>query len=294
MDKIAFLNTDFQSIEAFLLTALVTSFLIILMTNFFKKVKSSKNRRFFFKKALQVIFLFLILAILIYFILNQGQNTATTVGLIGAGLSFALQEVILSFAGWVMIIISKPFRIGDRIEINKIKGDVIDIGFIRTTVMEVGEWVTSDNYTGRIVQISNATIFKNDSKNYSKHFPFVWDEMKVPIKYGSDLDQAKQLITDATKQVVKTFTQKTIPHWEEMNRFYMIEDARVEPLIVYRLTDNWVEFTIRYVTDYKTRLSTSHNISDNIYQAVKKTKKVDLASTTLAIIETPPIDLKQN
>jgi small-conductance mechanosensitive channel len=97
-------------------------------------------------------------------------------GVAGAGVAFALQEVIASVAGWVAIMFGGFYRIGDRVQLGGIKGDVIDIGVIRTTLMEIGEWVKGDLYSGRIVRIANSFVFKEPVFNYSGDFPFLWDE----------------------------------------------------------------------------------------------------------------------
>ena len=100
-------------------------------------------------------------------------------------LGYLLQEYRLpsrtyfKFAGSVYIFIVRVYDPGDRIEINGIKGDVIDIDSIYTTMMEIGQWVSSDNYSGRIVKLSNAFVFKGPVYNYSQDFPFVWDEIDL-------------------------------------------------------------------------------------------------------------------
>jgi small-conductance mechanosensitive channel len=98
-----------------------------------------------------------------------------TLGVAGAGIAFALQEVIASFAGWFAIALSGFFRTGDRVQLGGIRGDVIDIGVLRTTLMELGEWVSGDLYSGRVVRIANSFVFKEPVFNYSADFPFLWD-----------------------------------------------------------------------------------------------------------------------
>ncbi|MEP7219511.1 MAG: mechanosensitive ion channel domain-containing protein, partial [Bacteroidota bacterium] len=107
-------------------------------------------------------------------------------GVAGAGITFALQEVIASVAGWLAITLSNFFKTGDRVQLGGIKGDVIDIGVLRTTVMECGEWVKGDLYTGRVVRIANSFVFKEPVYNYSGDFPFLWDEIIIPVMSGSD------------------------------------------------------------------------------------------------------------
>ena len=96
-------------------------------------------------------------------------------------MAITLQELILSIAGSLYIFFVKVYQPGDRIEINGIKGDVIDINSMYTTMMEIGEWVSSDNYSGRIVKLSNAFVFKGPIYNFSQDFPFIWDEFNLPI-----------------------------------------------------------------------------------------------------------------
>lgn len=112
-------------------------------------------------------------------------------GVAGAGIAFALQEVITSVAGWIALSFGQFYTIGDRVQLGGIKGDVIDIGMLRTTIMEIGEQVKGDQYTGRIVRITNSFVCQGPVYNYSADFPFVWDEITVPIKYGGDHNLAR-------------------------------------------------------------------------------------------------------
>ena len=93
-------------------------------------------------------------------------------GLIGAGVAFSLQEVVASIAGWVAVTLGNSYSVGDRIRLAGITGDVIDIGIIKTTLMECGEWVQGDLYNGRIVRLSNSFVFREPVYNYSTDFPF--------------------------------------------------------------------------------------------------------------------------
>jgi small-conductance mechanosensitive channel len=102
----------------------------------------------------------------------------------------------------------RVYKPGDRIEINGVKGDVIDIDSIYTTLMEMGEWVSSDNYFGRIIKISNAFVFKGPIKNYSMDFPFVWDELDILITIKSDVKLAESLIVDTASALLSNYIEK--------------------------------------------------------------------------------------
>jgi len=103
--------------------------------------------------------------------LGFGSNFTVAMGILGAGIAFASQEVIGSFAGYVNIVTSNLFRIGDRVRIGDVVGDVLDVSILRTTVMEIGEWVKADQYTGRIVTVANRVVFSAPVFNYSSVGP---------------------------------------------------------------------------------------------------------------------------
>ncbi|MEZ4904829.1 MAG: mechanosensitive ion channel family protein [Spirosomataceae bacterium] len=108
--------------------------------------------------------------------------------------------------GWLLCLeaFTSP---GDRVQLGGIKGDVMDIGVLRTTIMETGQWVDGDLYNGRIVLIANSFVFKEPVFNYSGDFPFLWDEIKVPVQYGSDYDKARTLLLQIGKEVAGDLTQ---------------------------------------------------------------------------------------
>jgi small-conductance mechanosensitive channel len=209
-----------------------------------------------------------------------GQLTVAF-GVAGAGIAFALQEVIASFAGWIAISMGGFYNPGDRVQLGGIKGDVIDIGVLRTTLMECGNWVAGDLYNGRIVRVANSFVFKEPVFNYSADFPFLWDEITVPVRYGSDHRLARRIVQQAVTDVVGDYTGYAKAAWAEMVRKYRIEDASVEPMITMVANDNWIEFTARYVVDYKRRRGTKDKIFSTILDQVEATKgAVQLASAT--------------
>ncbi|MFO5437943.1 MAG: mechanosensitive ion channel family protein, partial [Dolichospermum sp.] len=195
-----------------------------------------------------------IMALLIVLIFSDSLGKLTVIfGVIGAGVAFALQEVIGSFAGWVAISFGQFYKPGDRVLLGGIMGDVIDISILRTTLMECGAWVKADLYNGRIVRIANSFVFKEPVFNYSADFPFVWDEITVPVKYGSDRSLTREILQQVANEVVGEYMPQAQVQWQHMVHKYLIEDARIEPAVTLAANDNWLEFTLRYVVDYKQR-----------------------------------------
>ena len=251
------------------------------------------TNRYKYQKVIELLGILLtILIILMSFSLDSFKEYTVIIGLFTAGIAFTLQELILSIAGSFYIFALRVYKPGDRIEINNIRGDVIDINSMYTTIMEIGEWVSSDNYSGRIVKISNAFVFKGPIKNYSMDFPFVWDELNILITFESDISLAKHIILEKSTALLSDYTQNSISKWQEMVARYYIENAKLEPTLAISITDNWVAINLRYITDYKLRRATKDDLFLEIYKSIIETKgKVVLASTTLQLLKIPEMEV---
>lgn len=217
-------------------------------------------------------------------------------GVAGAGIAFALQEVIASVAGWVAVSLGGFYKVGDRVQLGGIKGDVIDIGILRTTLMELGQWVDGDLYNGRVVRIANSFVFKEPVFNYSGDFPFLWDEIKIPIKYGCDHHVALATLSAIASEVVGSYAQEAEMAWKDLVRRYRVEHAQTAPIISLVANDNWMEFTLRYVVAFKARRSTKTSLFLAIMDAVNASGgALQLASATFHLVEAPKlqVELKQ-
>jgi small-conductance mechanosensitive channel len=283
------------SIMKFLIIILFVFFIINYLRKYLKKKIPNLTVRYKSQKGVEIIGYIVLLIIIIIYFTGTIKDFTVIIGLFTAGLAFTLQELILSIAGSVYIFLVKVYTPGDRIEINGIKGDVIDVDSIYTTMMEIGQWVNSDNYTGRIVKLSNAFVFKGPVYNYSQDFPFIWDEFNLPIRYGSNIDLAKSIIIKTATETLSEYTMNSKAQWNAVVNKYYIEDAQVDPTLAITLTDNWIQFNLRYIVDFKKRRLTKHVLHDKIRKEIEKTNDaVILASTTLEVIKIPDIkiDLK--
>ncbi len=216
-------------------------------------------------------------------------------GVAGAGIAFALQEVIASVAGWIAISFANFYRVGDRVQVGGIKGDVIDIGILRTTLMEIGEWVDSDLYNGRVVRVANSFVFKEPVFNYSGDFPFLWDEIRIPIRFGSDVTMARRIVLEVAEEIVSAYTDDVRAAWSHLVRSYPIENAKLDPMVTMTITDNWIEFTLRYVVNFKMRRGIKDDLSMRILEDILKTDgAVKLASATLELTGLPRMSVDMN
>jgi small-conductance mechanosensitive channel len=286
-----------SSIFKYLLLVAFVLFLIQFIRRILRRNIPDASARYKSQKGVEI-FGYIILIILSFsYFTGNIKDFTVAIGLFSAGVAFTLQELFLSIAGSIYIFVVKVYKPGDRIEINGIKGDVIDVDSIYTTMMEIGQWVSTDNYSGRIVKLSNAFVFKGAIYNYSQDFPFIWDEFNLPIRYGSDIELAKSIVVKIASQILSEYTTGSKSQWKDVVNKYYIEDAIVDPTLAIKLTDNWIEFNLRYIVDYKKRRVTKHLLNDAIRKGIEATNgKVVLASSTFELIKIPElkIDVKQN
>lgn len=285
-------NPFAMSIIKFVIILSIVLFCIQLIRRYLKKKISNTVIRYKAQKGIEIIGYALLVILAITYFSGSIKDFTIIIGLFTAGLAFTLQELILSIAGSLYIFLVKVYKPGDRIEINGIKGDVIDIDSVYTTMMEIGEWVSGDNYSGRIVKLSNAFVFKGPIHNYSQDFPFIWDEFNLPIRYGSDIDLAKSIIIKIASETLSEYTANSKQEWETVVNKYYIEDAQIDPTLALTLTDNWIQFNLRYIVDFKKRRYVKGLLNDKIRVEFEKTNgKIILASATVELIKIPDLNI---
>jgi len=279
---------------AVVLTGILILFIInrLIKRSLLGRVKDNETK---YKLKKTVSFLIYLIAIVFISVVYSDKLSGITValGVAGAGIAFALQEVITSVAGWLAVSIGRFYRSGDRVQLGGIKGDVIDIGILRTTIMECGEWVKGDLYNGRVVRVANSFVFKEPVFNYSGEFPFLWDEIVVPVRYGCDHKMVKEVLRSITLELLGDYANHAKAAWRELVKRYRIENASVDPMVTVVANDNWMEFTIRYVVDYKRRRSTKDILFSRIIDEIDKSDgKIMLASATFEIVPTSELKIE--
>ena len=112
----------------------------------------------------------------------------------------------------------------------------------------MGQW---DLYNGRVVRVANSFVFKEPVFNYSGDFPFLWDEITVPVKYGCEPKLVREMLEHVAAEIVGDYVAAAKESWKELVKKYLIEDAQIEPMVTLTANGNWMEFTVRYVVDLK-------------------------------------------
>jgi small-conductance mechanosensitive channel len=232
---------------------------------------------------------------------NPGRLT-TILGLMSAGLAVALQRVVTALAAYFVILRGKVFHVGDRIAMSGVRGDVIDLGFIRTTIMEMGQppgeqgdapsvWVESRQYTGRVVTVTNDKIFNEPVYNYSGEFPYLWDEMHLPIQYSSDRQKAERILQETAERHTIKIGEVAAEDLKEMRRRYFLDSMDLKPKVYLRLTDNWLELTVRFVAHARGIRELKDKMSREILAAFDEAG-IQVASATFEIVGLPSLKIE--
>ena len=188
---------------------------------------------------------------------DNPARLASVLGLIGAGIAFALQRVITAVAGYFVILRGKTFNVGDRILMGGVRGDVIGLSFMQTRIMEMGQspreetdkksWVRSRQFTGRIVTVTNDKVFDEPVYNYTHEFPYIWDEVSVPVRYANDYAAAEKCILDAAAAHALSSERLGKEEVKRLEDRFGIAVGDIDPRIFWRITEDWLEVTVRFL-----------------------------------------------
>jgi small-conductance mechanosensitive channel len=230
---------------------------------------------------------------------DDPTRLTTAAGLVTAGLAFALQRVVTSIAGYIVILRSRVFTVGDRIAMSGVRGDVIALGFIQTTIMEMGQspgeqaddpsvWVKSRQYTGRIVTVTNDKVFEAPVYNYSRDFPYLWDEMTIPITYKDDRHRAEEIMLEAARRRTVKIGELSSEALAKMHDRYYVRDVDFQPKVYWRITDNWLELTVRFIAEASGVRALKDAMSRDILSGFDEAG-IGIASATFDIVGLPTL-----
>ena len=237
-------------------TLVVAVFLFLLrkliLSIFRSRIQDVKTRYSWEKSSLYLnYFLFILIVIPVWF--RELHVFGTFFGLMAAGIALVLKEPILNFFGWIYIIVRKPFDMGDRIQIENVEGDILDISFFEFTLLEIKNWVEADQSTGRIIHLPNGWVFTRPIMNYNQAMNFIWHEIPFMITFESNWQKAKDILLKIEKDKLQALSKEILPEIEKANRKYYIEYKKLDPTVYTKVKENGVMLTLRYLCPPKQR-----------------------------------------
>jgi small-conductance mechanosensitive channel len=262
--------------------AVVVAYLVLdrLGRRVVSRVVSDQSVRFQVNKALGYLLGILAFAVMLKIWIHGVTGLATYFGLLSAGLAIALQDPVANFAGWIFIIVRRPFGVGDRIQIGQHSGDVIDIRPFRFVMMEVGNWVKADQSTGRVIHVPNALIFKNPVANYDEAFGYIWNELEITVSMESDWKAAKAELLRIVSEHAEHLTADVADRIRRAADSLHIKFGKLTPVVWTAVVDNGVRLTVRYLCKPRERRASASEIWESVLEAFAKMPAVDFAYPT--------------
>lgn len=262
-----------------LLIALFLSICILTVSKFLDiliiKKTRTKFKRYNLIRLTKFLTFIAIVILIISFVFSNWYAAAVSLGLISLILGFALQTPISSFIGWIYILIRNPYRIGDRIQLDDFKGDVVEIGYLDTTLWEfAGDYLTNDLPSGRLIRFPNSLILQSTVINYSwRDFQFIWNEIPFHVAYESDLEFLEKTMRDVTKATLGENMQQHIEELRKLVKESPIDDMEIKayPYVSFRINPNtWVEATVTYLVHPKEAASVRTRIIKQVIDVLIK------------------------
>jgi small-conductance mechanosensitive channel len=191
-----------------------------------------------------------VIVISIIFVNWYAAVAAFGVGSIIIGL--AVQTPMKSFIAWIYILVRQPYRVGDRIKIAEATGDVIDVGYLDTTLWEFGgQYLSSDHPSGRLIKFPNEKVLDELVYNYSwPLFPYIWNEVKFQIGYNADLEFIASTMQKITEEELGKEMLKRVQTFRELLARTPVDelDVHEHPRVIFRVGENtWLEAIVRYL-----------------------------------------------
>ena len=222
--------------------------------------------------------------ILIVALWSPSASTMITVlTIIGAGLAVALRDVLLSFVGWIHLSLHPPYRQGDRIEMNGVRGDVVDVGLLQTTLLEIGEWVDASQNTGRLAHLPNAWIYQHGVKNYTEGFGYLWFEQSLVVTFDSNWRTARQLILDAVEAHAPNVESEARNQLRQMSSEYLVQMNVLTPFVYVEVDAHGVKLTLRLLTPARGRRNIRNDILMDVLDRFQEHDDVALAYPTYGV-----------
>ncbi|MEO0458276.1 MAG: mechanosensitive ion channel domain-containing protein [Cyanobacteria bacterium P01_A01_bin.114] len=217
------------------------------------------------------------------------RGLSTFLGIIAAGLAVTLKEPISDMVGWAFILVRQPFHVGDRIEIGDHAGDVIDIRIFQFTLMEIGNWVETDQSTGRVIHVPNGKVFQDAIANYSKGFQYIWNEIPVLITFESNWEKAKAILHSIADENAEHLSEAAQRRVQKAAQKYMIFYAKLTPTVYTSVRDSGVLLTIRYLCAPRHRRGTEQAIWETILRTFVQHDDIQLAYPTQRFYTSPQV-----
>ena len=235
-----------------LLIAVLAYLASSVVERYFSEATGDKKRLFTLHSIVRFAFQAVAILLVAFVIFGTPNQMPTVLGLAGAGLTVALKDFIVGFVGWFVLMGRNGIRVGDWVEINGVVGEVIEIGLLRTVLLETGNWTDTGHPTGRKVAFVNSFAIEGHFFNFSTAGQWLWDELQVTIPPGENPYALVESIQNLVQEETRANAEQAEKEWEKSAGQHT-QSLSVAPAIHLRPTGSTVELQVRYITNASER-----------------------------------------
>ena len=256
----------------------------------FRYVQDTR-RRYQFLQARRIVLAIVVTFVILFNFANQIGALATVMGFAAAGIAVALQNVILSVAGYFFVIGKFGIKVGDRVQISGVTGDVVDIGLVKLSLMELGGNGNDRQPTGRVVVFSNAIVFQ-PSGNFFKQIPgtnFVWNEVTLSLSPDCDYRLAEKRLLEAVDEVFARYRESIQRQYIEAEHQLSIAIDSPKPQSRLQLARDGLNISIRYPAETRSAVQTADEVARRLLDAIAREPGLKLLASATANIQPAPL-----
>ena len=262
-----FLSSEFFPTETRYISLLrqlaIGAILVVLVLAISKSIRvywinqvENRPARYNLTRVLNFVVVIAILIVVLSLLSANWYTALASLGLLSLILGFALQTPITSLIGWIYLLTRQPYRVGDRIQIDEAKGDVIDVSYLDTTLWEFGgPYLSTQHPSGRIIKFPNSLVLSRTIYNYSwPLFPYVWNEIKFQVAYNSDLEFINQTLQHVVEEELGERMINLVQVYRELLKQTPVDELEIQerPVVHFRASENtWLEAIVRYLVHPK-------------------------------------------
>ncbi len=239
-----------------------------------------KNMIYRWQKIISYSFYLFLIATMANIWYSNVQSIATFLGLIGAGLAIAFKDYLSNIAGWLYISLKQPFKLGHRVQIGNLTGDIIDIGLVQISLLEIGNFANSEQPTGRISFLPNSKVFTEPVSNYDLSFPYIWHEIEVIVTFESNWRKARSIIDGKIKNNSLVYDAHSLRRFRKQSKNFLLPDMNLDPKMFTSVADHGVRLSARFVCKPRNRRTIEEKIWVEILDAFSREEAIDFAYPT--------------
>ena len=202
-------------------------------------------------------------------VFGSPKQLSTVIGLVTAGLTVALQDFILAFVGWFILMGKTGIGVGDSVEINGVSGEVIDIGVFRTTLLETGNWASTGHPTGRRVAFNNMYAISGQYFNFSTSGQWLWDEFAVTVPPDQDVAATMARVQKTVTEETAADTEAAEKEWGQVSRRGLSQFS-AKPAVNVRPAGAGAELVVRYVTRAAGRFDRRSSLAEIVLSSLRE------------------------